>query len=34
LSVEALEGRALLSTWTVNSLADSPATGTLRWAIA
>jgi hypothetical protein len=32
-AVEALEDRTLLSTFTVNSLADSPATGTLRWAI-
>jgi hypothetical protein len=32
LAVEALEGRALLSTWTVNSLDDS-GDGTLRWAI-
>src|SRR5580692_4417085 len=29
----ALEGRALLSTLTVNSTADDGSTGTLRWAI-
>ena len=33
-TVEALEDRTLLSTFTVNSLADTSATGTLRWAIA
>ncbi|MFO0890597.1 MAG: dockerin type I repeat-containing protein [Isosphaeraceae bacterium] len=32
-ALEPLEGRALLSTWTVGSLDDSPADGTLRWAI-
>ena len=32
LTVEPLEGRALLSTFTVNSLGDT-GTGTLRWAI-
>jgi parallel beta-helix repeat protein len=32
-SVMALEGRALLSTFTVDSTADDGSTGTLRWAI-
>jgi predicted outer membrane repeat protein len=30
----ALEGRALLSTFTVNSTADDGSAGTLRWAVA
>ncbi|MHB1557124.1 MAG: beta strand repeat-containing protein [Isosphaeraceae bacterium] len=33
-SVEPLEGRQMLSTFTVTSNADSTAAGTLRWAIA
>ena len=32
-TVLALEGRTLLSTFTVNSTADNGSTGTLRWAI-
>src|SRR5215470_11222605 len=32
-AVTALEGRALLATWTVNSTADGNSPGTLRWAI-
>ena len=31
--VEPLEGREMLSTFTVTSTADTTATGTLRWAI-
>ena len=31
--VELLEGREMLSTFTVTSTADTTATGTLRWAI-
>jgi hypothetical protein len=31
--VMALEGRALLSTWTVTNARDDGSTGTLRWAI-
>ena len=31
--LEALEGRALLSSWTVTSTADDGTSGTLRWAI-
>jgi hypothetical protein len=31
--IEELEGRTLLSTWPVTTLDDSPAEGTLRWAI-
>src|SRR6516225_3436855 len=33
-AVIALEGRALLATFTVNSTADDGSTGTLRWAVA
>ena len=32
-TVMALEGRTLLSTFTVNSAADDGSAGTLRWAI-
>jgi len=32
-AVMTLEGRALLSTWTVTNTRDDGSTGTLRWAI-